>query len=46
MLRQHSEEELEIGYAPAYDLWRFLVRYVSPAAVFLVFLNVVGVLGA
>ncbi len=44
MLRQHSEEELEIGSAPAYDLWRFLVRYVSPAAVFLVFLNVVGVL--
>lgn len=44
MLRRHSEEELEMQYDAGYWLWRFLVRYVSPAAVFLVFLNVVGVL--
>lgn len=44
MKRQHSEDELEMAYPVAYLLWRVLVRYVSPAAVFLVFLNVVGVL--
>jgi len=28
----------------AYNTWRFLVRYISPFAILIVFLNVVGVL--
>ena len=44
MKKQHSEQELAMEIPAAYLTWRVLVRYVSPAAVFLVFLNVVGVL--
>ena len=44
MKRQHSEQELGMANALHYRLWRFLICYVSPAAVFLVFLNVVGVI--
>lgn len=39
-----SEHELRSSKPIYYQIWWFLVRYVSPAAVFLVFLNVVGVL--
>ncbi len=45
MKQEHSKEEL--GWADAhlgYQVWKFLVSYIAPAAVFLVFLNVVGVL--
>ncbi len=44
MQKQHSEEELEMANPKAYQAWRTLACYVSPAAVFLVFLNVVGVI--
>lgn len=44
MQQRHSEDELQMHPPAAYKLWRFLVCYISPAAVFLVFLNVVGVL--
>jgi neurotransmitter:Na+ symporter, NSS family len=44
MKKQHSEEELEITSEIGYQSWRLLVRYVSPVAVFLVFLHVVGVI--
>ena len=44
MQKQHSEKELEMGNAAAYQVWKILVCFVSPAAVFLVFLNVVGVI--
>ena len=44
MQRKHSEAELEMENAKAYSVWKFLVCYLSPAAVFLVFLNVVGVI--
>jgi len=37
--RKVSEDELAMGKGLAYPLWRFLVRYVAPLAVFLVFLN-------
>ena len=43
MLREHSESELEMS-PMFYEIWRILVRYVAPAAVFVVFLSVVGVL--
>uniref|UniRef100_UPI001C4F957E sodium-dependent transporter n=1 Tax=Crenothrix polyspora TaxID=360316 RepID=UPI001C4F957E len=44
MHAQHSEKELAMPDAQSYTLWRVVVRYVSPCAVFLVFLHVIGVL--
>ncbi|MDP2098899.1 MAG: sodium-dependent transporter [Methylobacter sp.] len=44
MTQQHTEHELDMPDPLSYKVWRLLIRYVSPAAVFLVFLNVIGVL--
>ncbi len=45
MLQEHSKEELDLpGEHLSYAIWKFLVKFIAPAAVFLVFLNVVGVL--
>lgn len=44
MKRQHSEQELNMPSVQSYQGWKFLIAYVAPAAVFLVFLHVVGVL--
>ena len=44
MSQANSESELELSNPVYYQVWQILVRYVSPAAVFLVFLHVVGVL--
>ena len=44
MKQQHTEQELDMPNALSYQVWRILICYVSPAAVFLVFLHVVGVL--
>ena len=45
MKQEHSKAELDLpGEHLNYAVWKFLVRYVAPAAVFFVFLNVVGVL--
>lgn len=44
MHQQHSEDELVMPNAQIYALWRFVVRYISPSAVFLVFLHVIGVI--
>jgi NSS family neurotransmitter:Na+ symporter len=44
MKQRHSEQELQMSSAEGYRLWKFLVCYIAPAAVFLVFLNVVGVI--
>ncbi|MCX7098173.1 MAG: sodium-dependent transporter [Methylococcales bacterium] len=43
MHRQHSEAELNLP-AQGYQLWKVLITYVAPSAVFFVFLHVVGVL--
>jgi len=43
MKQAHAEQELELP-AEGFQAWRFLIKYVSPAAVFLVFLHVLGVL--
>ena len=43
MKQPHAEEELELP-AEGFQAWQFLIKYVSPAAVFLVFLHVLGVL--
>jgi len=44
MNQKDSEAELELDDPWQYKVWKFLVCYVSPAAVFLVFLNVIGIL--
>ncbi|ORU90031.1 MAG: transporter [Cycloclasticus sp. symbiont of Poecilosclerida sp. M] len=42
--KQSSEEELGLPRGGYYEAWRFLVKYISPAAVIIVFMNVVGIL--
>ena len=44
MCRNSTSEELG-GAGDLYKIWRFLARYVAPAAILLVFLRAVGVIG-
>ena len=44
MSPKHSEAELDMPIAQGYQAWKLLVSYVAPAAVFFVFLHVIGVL--
>jgi len=44
MRRNDSVQELDMGDSSAYGLWYVLVRYVTPIAVLLVFLNVTGLI--
>lgn len=44
MLAQHSEAELNMPSPQSYKIWKILISYIAPAAVFFVFLHVVGVL--
>jgi NSS family neurotransmitter:Na+ symporter len=43
MKRDDSLQELDMGDGPAFRLWYMLVRYVTPVAVLVVFLNVTGI---
>lgn len=43
MKTQHAQQELEIP-DQGFQAWLFLIKYVSPAAVFLIFMHVLGVL--
>lgn len=43
MKSRHAREELDLR-APWYDVWHFTVRYVSPVAIVLIFLNLTGLL--
>ena len=45
MCKNSSSEELDIGTGPAYGAWRFLARWLAPAAVLIVFLHATGLLG-
>lgn len=45
MCKNSSSEELDIGTGPAYQTWRFLARWLAPAAVLVVFLYATGLLG-
>ncbi|MDF1582685.1 MAG: sodium-dependent transporter [Methyloprofundus sp.] len=45
MLQKHTQAELALDHETEYVVWRFLVSYIAPAAVFLVFLHVLGVFG-
>ena len=42
--RSTSFDELNMGDGLAYPLWRFLVRYITPIAVLIVFLDALGIL--
>ncbi|MDZ7802651.1 sodium-dependent transporter [Thiohalophilus sp.] len=44
MSREASRDELGLGDGIRYNLWRFLVKFVTPAAILLVFLNMLGVI--
>lgn len=44
MSREASRDELDLGDSRIYEVWRFLVRYVTPTAIFLVLLKLLGVL--
>jgi NSS family neurotransmitter:Na+ symporter len=44
MARETSRGELGLSDGFGYALWRFLVRYITPVAIGLVFLNVTGIL--
>jgi NSS family neurotransmitter:Na+ symporter len=44
MKRDDSLQELDMGDGPAFRLWYALVRYVTPVAVLVVFLNVTGII--
>jgi NSS family neurotransmitter:Na+ symporter len=43
MQAKDSEQELEIP-TQGFQVWQFLIKFVSPAAVFIVFLHVLGVI--
>ncbi|ALP52768.1 transporter [Candidatus Tenderia electrophaga] len=45
MTREATQDELRMRDHVGYRLWRFLVRYVTPAAVIVVFLEATGLLG-
>ena len=45
MHRTHSRDEMEMGDGPGFELWHFLVRFLAPIAVILVFLSVIGIIG-
>ncbi|EGV30975.1 sodium:neurotransmitter symporter [Thiorhodococcus drewsii AZ1] len=44
MSRASTRDELQMGESFAYRGWRFLVRYVSPTLVVIVFLHAIGVI--
>jgi NSS family neurotransmitter:Na+ symporter len=44
MPRESTVDELEMGERFFYPLWRFLVRYITPIAVIIVFLNAIEII--
>mgnify|MGYP000481986599 FL=1 len=44
MSREASRDELGLGDGVRYNLWRFLVKFVTPAAILMVFLNMLGLI--
>lgn len=44
MSTRASREELAMGDGLAYRSWRFLMRYIAPAAVLLIFLNAIDII--
>jgi NSS family neurotransmitter:Na+ symporter len=46
MCKNSTAEELDVGTSFTYQAWRFLARWVAPAAVLMVFLQATGLLSA
>jgi NSS family neurotransmitter:Na+ symporter len=44
MDRESTQDELQLGESMGYRVWHFLVRYVTPLAVAIVFFNVIGII--
>jgi NSS family neurotransmitter:Na+ symporter len=44
MTRESSMDELAMGDGFFYRQWRFLVHYVTPVAVIIIFLNAIGII--
>ncbi len=44
MRRESLLDELQMTDGAVFGIWRFLVRYITPVAVILIFLNVIGVI--
>jgi NSS family neurotransmitter:Na+ symporter len=44
MAQNHTEQELDLPNPEHYKIWQLLIKYAAPAAVFFIFLHVVGVL--
>ncbi len=44
MSRDASRDELDLGEGVRYNLWRLLVKFITPIAILIVFLNLVGVI--
>jgi NSS family neurotransmitter:Na+ symporter len=44
MKRSVSQDELKLR-GPAYEIWHFVIRYISPPAIIIVFLHAIDVLG-
>lgn len=44
MKRESTKEELDMGDRFFYPLWRFLVRYITPVAVAIVFVRAIGII--
>jgi neurotransmitter:Na+ symporter, NSS family len=42
---KHSKDELAIGNETGYQIWLFLIKFVAPVLVFIVILNLFGVVG-
>lgn len=45
MLEKHSREELNLSNQCFYSIWKFLVSYIAPIAILIVFLHVLGAFG-
>ncbi len=45
MRTQHVREELDLQ-ARAYAVWRFIIRYISPLAIAIIFLSMIGLIGS
>jgi len=44
MSHDASRDEMDIGDGIRYNLWRFLVKFITPVAILIVFLNLIGVI--
>jgi len=44
MKQEHSQQELALTDTKNHQIWRWLTRYIAPAAVFLIFLDAIGML--